>query len=238
MRICADLADDVGVAFGEADAVAAVRRDDYALAAGPDSRGHGPNAIATGNDSVNWAAVPPGIFDAAEDTVEWRVEAADGVTKAVVHVELSGSGLAEGITVRLRSGGFGGAGVLDADGRSDVPSHGRGTSNSSRNRLRGIMIGGRRPSRWGPMSRSRRTRGSGSETSCGRGCVRLPTMRSWPKFWPRSRTTDCRPLRGALTCGSRRAVRRRHAGARRTAPRRCDPPVCQRPVPTAPIAVP
>ena len=31
VRICADLADDVGVAFGEADAVAALRRDDYAL---------------------------------------------------------------------------------------------------------------------------------------------------------------------------------------------------------------
>ena len=121
VRICADLADDVGVAFGEADAVAALRRDDYALAAGPDSRGHGSNAIATGNDSVNWAAVPPGVFDAAEDTVEWRVETADGVTKAVVHVELSGSGLAEGITVRLRSGGLGGAGVLDADGVATFP---------------------------------------------------------------------------------------------------------------------
>ena len=97
-----------------------MRRDDYALAAGPFSRGHGPNAIARGNDSVNWAAVPPGVFDAAEDTVEWRVETADGVTKAVVHVELSGSGLAEGITVRLRSG-LGGAGVLDADGVATFP---------------------------------------------------------------------------------------------------------------------
>ena len=96
VRICADLADDVGMAFGEADAVAAVRRDDYALAAGPDHAGTAPSAIATGNDSVNWAAVPPGVFDAAENTVEWRVEAADGVAKAVVRVELSGSGLAGG----------------------------------------------------------------------------------------------------------------------------------------------
>jgi hypothetical protein len=120
VRTCADLAGDVGVAFGEADAVA-LRRDDYALAAGPDSRGRGSSAIAMGNDSVNWAAVPPGVFDAAEDTVEWRVEAAGGVTKAVVHVELSGSGLAAGIAVRLRSGGLGGAGVLGADGAATFP---------------------------------------------------------------------------------------------------------------------
>jgi hypothetical protein len=115
VRTCADLADDVGVAFGEANTVT-LRRDDYALAAGPDARGRGSSAIAMGNDSVNWAAVPPGVFDAAEDTVEWRVEVASGVTKAVVRVELSGSGLAAGIAVRLQSGGLGGAGVLDANG--------------------------------------------------------------------------------------------------------------------------
>jgi hypothetical protein len=38
-----------------------------------------------------------------------------------VHVEVSGSGLAEGIAVRLRSGGLGGAGVLDADGVATFP---------------------------------------------------------------------------------------------------------------------
>jgi hypothetical protein len=115
VRTCADLADDVGVDFGETDTVTP-RRDDYALAAGPDSVGRGSGAIAIGTASVNWAAVPPGVFDAAEDTVEWRVEAADAVTKAVVHVELSGTGLAAGIAVQLRSGVLGGAGVLDADG--------------------------------------------------------------------------------------------------------------------------
>ena len=35
-------------------------------------------AIATGVGSVSWSAVPQGIFDAAEDTVDWRVEAARG----------------------------------------------------------------------------------------------------------------------------------------------------------------
>ena len=121
VRTCADLADDVGVAFGEADAA---RPCAATTTRWPQDRiraEHATDAIATGNDSVNWAAVPPGVFDAAEDTVEWRVEAADGVTKAVVHVELSGSGLAEGITVRLRSGGLGGAGVLDADGVATFP---------------------------------------------------------------------------------------------------------------------
>jgi hypothetical protein len=120
VRICAELADDVGVAFGEADRVP-LRRDDYALAAGADMGPRGSGAIATGADSVNWGAVPPGIFDAAERTIGWRIEAADGTAKAVVHVELSGPGLASGITVRLRSGGLSGSGVLDADGVAAFP---------------------------------------------------------------------------------------------------------------------
>jgi hypothetical protein len=120
VRTCADLAEDIGVAFGEADVVAQ-RRDDYALAAGADGNGRAAGAIATGTDSVNWAGVPPGVFDAAEDTVEWRIEATEGSAKAVVRVGLSGSGLAAGVAVRLQSGGFGGAGVLDANGVATFP---------------------------------------------------------------------------------------------------------------------
>jgi hypothetical protein len=120
VRACADLAEDVGVAFGEADE-ATLRRDDYALAAGADSGGRGLGAVATGTDSIKWGAVPPGIFDAAENTIEWRVETVDGPAKAVVRVGLSGSGLAAGLTVRLRSGGLSGAGVLDADGVATFP---------------------------------------------------------------------------------------------------------------------
>jgi hypothetical protein len=120
VRSCADLADDVGVALGDVDGVAQ-RRDDYALAAGADAGGRGAGAIATGADSVNWGAVPAGIFDAAENTVEWRVESVDGVAKAVVRVALSGSGLAAGIAVRLRSGALEGSGVLDADGVATLP---------------------------------------------------------------------------------------------------------------------
>ena len=120
VRKCAEVADDVGVAFGEADRVP-LHRDDYALAAGPEVASHGWRAIATGADSVNWGAVPPGIFDAADNTVGWRIEAADGITKAVVRVALSGAGLASGIAVRLRSDGLGGEGALDADGAAAFP---------------------------------------------------------------------------------------------------------------------
>lgn len=119
VQSCADLAEDVGVALGEAEG-APQRRDDYALAAGADGHVRGSGAIATGTDSVNWGAVPPSIFDAAENTVDWRVESADGVAKAVVHVELSGYGLAAGIGVGMSSGLFSGAGVLDADGVATV----------------------------------------------------------------------------------------------------------------------
>jgi subtilase family serine protease len=45
-----------------------------------------------------------------------------GIAKAVVHVELSGPGLASGITVLLRSGDLGGSGVLDVDGVADSRS--------------------------------------------------------------------------------------------------------------------
>jgi hypothetical protein len=117
VQACADLADDVGVAFVEAD-VMPRRRDDYALAAGPDVGLRGSDVIATGAGSVSWGAVPPGIFDAAENTIDWRVEAADGSAKAIVSVQLSGLGLASGIAVRLRSGVLRGEGVLDADGVS------------------------------------------------------------------------------------------------------------------------
>ena len=120
VQTCVDLADDVGVAFVETDFMPQ-RRDDYALAAGSDVGLRRSGVIATGAGSVNWGAVPPGIFDAAENTVDWRVEPVDGFAKAVVHVELSGLGLASGIAVRLRSGALGGQGVLDADGVAAFP---------------------------------------------------------------------------------------------------------------------
>ncbi|MEO3761712.1 hypothetical protein ABGB19_25960 [Mycobacterium sp. B14F4] len=116
---CREVADDAGVAFGEEFAVR--RRDDYALAAGGDRRGHGPGAVANGTASINWAAVPPGIFDAAEETVDWTIEVTGGDVEAVVRAELTGYGSPHGIAVRLRSDGGVGAGVLAADGGASFP---------------------------------------------------------------------------------------------------------------------
>jgi hypothetical protein len=116
VRKCTDLADDVGVVF-EAT-VEAARRDDYALAAGGDIGKSTPAMISAGVGSVEWSAVPSGIFDAAEDTVNWSIEAVDETVTAVVRVALSGLGSPNGIAVRLRSDPFGGEGVLGADGRA------------------------------------------------------------------------------------------------------------------------
>ena len=123
VRVCSELADDIGVEFEadlEAEPAVAGRRDDYALAAGPDLGQRGA-AIASGLSSINWVAVPPGIFDAAEHTVEWRIEAAGAEAKSVVRAEMSGTGSPAGIAVRLRSGAIGGTGVLDADGNATFP---------------------------------------------------------------------------------------------------------------------
>ncbi|QZT65118.1 hypothetical protein [Mycolicibacterium austroafricanum] len=118
-RACAELAADIGVEAGPAAVAVQVRRDDYALVAGDVTR-RGGAAIATGVASVNWSAVPPGVFDAAENTVTWRVESADDVATAVARVELSGRASAAGIAVRVSSGAVGGAGTLDASGAATI----------------------------------------------------------------------------------------------------------------------
>jgi hypothetical protein len=97
------------------------RRDDYALAAGADSSRRGAPPIARGVASVNWMAVPPGIFDAGEETVAWVVEMAGEAVVAVVRAAIIGPDPATGIGVRLRSGAITGVGVLDADGRATLP---------------------------------------------------------------------------------------------------------------------
>ncbi|PJK24113.1 hypothetical protein [Mycolicibacterium goodii] len=119
---CRDLAADIGVDWattGPDTQAAPARRADYALAAGTGYARR--DAIAGGVASVNWLAVPPGIFDAAEDTVEWSVRSADdGTVDALVQVALSGTGHADGIPVTIRCGGHGGTAVLDVDGRAEV----------------------------------------------------------------------------------------------------------------------
>ena len=116
---CADLADEVGIAF---DIPArATRRDDYALAAGGETGRTSSMTLASGVGSVQWSAVPSGIFDAAESTADWHVENVDGAVTATVRVALSGLGSPNGVAVRLRSGPFAGEGVLGADGRVTFP---------------------------------------------------------------------------------------------------------------------
>lgn len=119
VRACRELADEVGVALDTALDVRTptARRDEYALAAGV-AAGRPAAVIAGGVASVNWSAVPPGMFDAAEDTVDWRIEVVGSTANAVVQVALSGPKPASGIPVRLRSGAVGGQGVIDAGGRS------------------------------------------------------------------------------------------------------------------------
>ncbi|MER6901479.1 hypothetical protein [Amycolatopsis sp. NPDC000740] len=45
----------------------------YALAAGSGPATSGEGVLAEGRVSVDWARVPPGVLDAAEDTVTWRL---------------------------------------------------------------------------------------------------------------------------------------------------------------------
>ncbi|OXM50480.1 hypothetical protein [Amycolatopsis alba] len=52
---------------------AAPGRRSYALAAGTDPAATGEGVLASGRASVDWARVPPGILDAAENTVAWRI---------------------------------------------------------------------------------------------------------------------------------------------------------------------
>lgn len=119
VRKCENVADDLGVAFDGQPQTS--RRVDYALAAGAAQGRPGTGAVAGGVDSVNWGAVPAGVFDAAENTVQWSVQVDGSVVTAVVQVDLSGGGSPNGIPVRLQSAEFSGEGSLGADGRTAFP---------------------------------------------------------------------------------------------------------------------
>ncbi|OBG20372.1 hypothetical protein [Mycobacterium sp. 852002-51057_SCH5723018] len=134
VRAGAGLADDVGIddrgwpelhaALDDSGSIVAMpsgRRDDYALAAGAGTGPRGAVPIARGVASINWAAVPPGIFDAGENTVDWSVESAAASVVAVVRAAVIGPALASGIDVRLRSGAITGSGAMDAEGRATLP---------------------------------------------------------------------------------------------------------------------
>ena len=119
---CHELADELGVVEWSNLVVSEARsqrRDDYALAAGPEPVRSGALTIARGVGSVNWTAVPPGLFDAADGTVDWAIEMAGPSAVAAVRVVTTAP--AAGVEVRLRSGVLSAVGVLDDDGRATLP---------------------------------------------------------------------------------------------------------------------
>lgn len=134
VRAGAALADELGVdgpgwpeLFAAVEDSAAVlafpsgRRDDYALAAGADAGPRSATPIARGVASVHWGGVPPGIFDAGENTVDWTIEATGTAVVALVRAAVIGPDAPTGIGVRLRSGTISGTGALDAGGRATLP---------------------------------------------------------------------------------------------------------------------
>ncbi|WP_370964062.1 hypothetical protein [Amycolatopsis sp. cg9] len=80
--------DDLGRAEAAAGLAAAVSPGQraYTLAAGADGTAAGDGIVAAGRASVDWARVPPGVLDAAEDTVTWRIVAAPAGTRLEVEV--------------------------------------------------------------------------------------------------------------------------------------------------------
>ncbi len=134
VRAGAGLADEVGMddtgwpeliaVLDDSSVVLAMpseRRDDYALAAGVGAGPRSAAPIAQGVASINWSAVPPGIFDAGENTVDWRVEVAGTAVVAVVRAAIIGPDPPTGVAVQLRSGTISGTSALDADGRATLP---------------------------------------------------------------------------------------------------------------------
>ncbi|HUO39617.1 MAG TPA: hypothetical protein VMU34_18045 [Mycobacterium sp.] len=133
VRACAELADDVGAGGIEWRELSAAlddprrggggrgSRDEYALAAGSDAGRPAAAPIAAGVSSVRWAAVPTGVFDAADGTVDWRIEVADSAPVAAVRAAVIGPGHATGLAAHLQAGPVSAAGVLDAEGRATLP---------------------------------------------------------------------------------------------------------------------
>lgn len=133
VRAGAGLADEIGAeGDGWSELIAAMddssviptlpsdRREDYALAAAAGAGPRDSGAIARGVASIAWSGVPPAIFDAGENTVEWSIEAGGATVVAVVRAAVIGPDPATGIAVRLRSAAVDGTGTLDATGRATL----------------------------------------------------------------------------------------------------------------------
>lgn len=91
---------DEAAALARAAAMGAdgsLRRRDVALAAGA-GRGSGTDAVlANGTASVDWALVPPGVLDAAEHTVRWRLDAVGSGAAVRVEVDALPGAIADGV---------------------------------------------------------------------------------------------------------------------------------------------
>jgi len=131
VRACAELAAELGMSqLGWPELVALVDdspspgtapvRSDYALAAGP-QRQPSVGVIARGAASLKWSAVPAGVFDAAENTINWSVVATGAQPFAVIAVQTAAPVGSAGIPVRLASGSLSAAGVLDDVGGAVLP---------------------------------------------------------------------------------------------------------------------
>ena len=114
------------------------------------------------------------------------------MANVVVDVQLSGADSPSGIPVRLRSGGFSGAGVLDDRGqarlaliddqRQPVAESAAWNHDWEADRGHGRA----------PTSTNRRRHASGFEISRGRGWRRLLATRSSPRSSPPNPTTELR----------------------------------------------
>ncbi len=109
-----------------AGTLAVARRDDYALAAGGTASGSS-TAVAHGRSSIDWAAVPPGIFDAAEGSLRWSVDIAQTVRVDLAAQLLTGAD-PTGLAVWVWSppldpqdrSGVGATATLDGAGRATL----------------------------------------------------------------------------------------------------------------------
>lgn len=158
------------------------RRDDYALAAGgPTSHAE---AIGAGSVSISWSAVPPAVFDAAEDTVDWWVRG-DGSGGAVARCVPRSAHRQPGCR-------YGCAAVTSSPAAYSTIAVPRRSPYRSRNRPPGTVIGV--PPRWSSALRDRTQRterpGTGCAPSCGRGWRYRRRTRSWRRSSPPNPITD------------------------------------------------
>lgn len=98
-----------------ATSIASGNPDDYALVAGLRTGPSAGRSIASGTTSIPWETVPADVFDAAENTVSWTVDAAPDAIVDVV-VRLLPDRAAPPTDVGVRLGMLAASGPLSADG--------------------------------------------------------------------------------------------------------------------------